>query len=163
GQSLPERGEMGRGPRLGGSKGAAGVQAHDVIGKAQARPRAIRGRLVLRGREKLGPAGIHGAPEVPNELEIVVEHGCRQKVAATWGRITPSIRAVGKPCRRARSAGVAITVSPIKFGQKTTIRMVRARHGERTTRAPGGSGTPRLRASPQRRRATGGSRARDGP
>ncbi len=44
-------------------------------------------------------------------------------VGATCGLITAAIRAEGNPCRMARMAGVAMTVSPIRFGQNTAILM----------------------------------------
>ena len=54
------------------------------------------------------------------------------RTGATWGRITAVSRASGNRLRTALMAGVAITVSPIKLGQKTTIFM-KDRTGFRVT------------------------------
>ena len=46
--------------------------------------------------------------------------GVPSRVGATFDFTTPMRAAFGYPRRSARMAGVAMTVSPIRFGQKTT-------------------------------------------
>src|SRR5438067_1079941 len=51
-------------------------------------------------------------------------HGAPSNAAATYGLTTPMNSAWRKRCRSARTAGVAMTASPIQLGRNTAIFMV---------------------------------------
>ena len=57
------------------------------------------------------------------QLALPLNQAVPSRVGATLGLMTPVSRASGYCRRSARKAGVAMTVSPIRLGQKTTIFM----------------------------------------